>query len=130
MSQVKETTVVGLERKGGVIVQGCDIYIGRFWKLGGWDLPESKWGNPYKVGSDGTLEEVLVKYEARVRGNPELMAALPELRGKVLGCFCKQAKKCRNGIPPCHGDVLVKLLKELDNAPQKKPRLVIKLPPT
>lgn len=81
--------------------------------MGGWNLKGSKWGNPYKVGKDGTIEEVLRKYEDYVRGNKELMDALPELVGKRLGCFCKQSKKCKGGvIPPCHGDVLLKLLRE------------------
>lgn len=118
----KPTTVVGLMRKGGVIVQDCDVYIGRRWSMGGWDLPQSKWANPFKVGYDGTLEEVLEKYEAYVRRHPSLMSALPELQGKVLGCFCKQQKKCKDGvIPACHGDVLLKLLTEKN----RKPRLII-----
>lgn len=80
-----------------------DVYIGR----------PSKWGNPYRVGPDGTVGEVLMAYEAYVRSRPDLMAALPELRGKVLGCWC--APK------PCHGNVLLKLLAELDgNAPWLK----------
>jgi hypothetical protein len=33
---------------------------------------------------------------------PELILALPELSGKVLGCWCKPER--------CHGDVLSKLL--------------------
>lgn len=48
-----------------------DIYIGR----------PSKWGNPFIIGRDGTREEVVAKYEAWLTGRPELMAALPELRG-------------------------------------------------
>ncbi len=69
----------------------CDIRIDR----------SSKWGNPYKIGRDGTRAEVIAKYEAWIKTQPALMAALPELRGKVLGCWC--APK------PCHGDVLVRL---------------------
>jgi hypothetical protein len=33
------------------------------------------------------------------------MKALFELKGKILGCWCHPL--------PCHGDVLVKLIKEL-----------------
>jgi hypothetical protein len=71
-----------------------DVYIGR----------PSKWGNPFVIGRDGTREEVLAKYRAWVLRRPELIAALPELRGKALGCWC--APKL------CHGDVLVDLLQE------------------
>lgn len=72
-----------------------DLYIGR----------PSKWGNPFVVGVDGTREEVIAKYEMHVRSRPDLMRALPELSGKVLGCYCAPRR--------CHGDVLVKLLEEV-----------------
>lgn len=65
----------------------------------------SKWGNPFQIGRDGTREEVIKMYEVHVRRRPDLLAALPELVGKRLGCHCKPLA--------CHGDVLVKLLKEL-----------------
>jgi len=68
-----------------------DIYIGR----------PSRFGNPFVIGRDGTREEVIAKYEAWLRTQPELMAALPALRGKVLGCWCSPQA--------CHGDVLARL---------------------
>ncbi len=68
-----------------------DVYIGR----------PSKWGNPFTIGRDGTREEVIAKYLKHVLYHPELVDALPELKGKVLGCWCKPLS--------CHGDVLVKL---------------------
>lgn len=72
-----------------------DVYIGR----------RSKWGNPYIVDKDGTREEVIAKYEEWIKMQPNLMASLPELKGKVLGCWC--APK------PCHGDILVKLITKM-----------------
>ena len=74
--------------------ESFDIYIGR----------PSKWGNPYAVGEDGTRSEVIRKYEWWIRKQPHLMNSLHELKGKTLGCWC--APKA------CHGDVLVKLVKE------------------
>jgi hypothetical protein len=68
-----------------------DVYIGR----------PSKWGNPFVIGRDGTREEVIAKYAAWLKDQPELIAALPELRGKVLGCWCTPKR--------CHGNVLVML---------------------
>jgi len=68
-----------------------DIYIGR----------PSKWGNPFIIGKDGTREEVIEKYLEYILGNDKLMAALPELKGKRLGCWCKPLA--------CHGDVLAEL---------------------
>ena len=68
-----------------------DVYIGR----------PSKWGNPFSIGKDGTREEVILKYLKWLKNQPELIAALPELKGKRLGCWC--APKA------CHGDMLAKL---------------------
>jgi hypothetical protein len=42
-------------------------------------------------------------HQEDVEAKPELIAALPELSGKKLGCWCKPN--------PCHGDVLVDLFK-------------------
>ena len=75
-----------------------DVYIGR----------GSKWGNPFVIGKDGTRQEVVEKYEKWIRSKPELLKDLPELKNKILGCFCKPQA--------CHGDVLVKLIKEKENA--------------
>ena len=69
-----------------------DIYIGR----------PSIWGNPYKIGPDGTRAEVLEKYRTYILNTPKLRVRLPDLDGKVLGCWCYPA--------PCHGDVLSELV--------------------
>ena len=66
----------------------------------------SKWGNPYQIGRDGDREQVIQNYEICLRRRPDLLAALPELANKRLGCHCKPEA--------CHGDVLVKLLRDLN----------------
>jgi len=77
-----------------------DVYIGR----------PSKWGNPFShLDVKGTTkcssrEEAISLYENYVRNNPDLMNSLDELEWKVLGCWCKPKA--------CHGDVLLKLLRE------------------
>jgi hypothetical protein len=79
--------------------QPYDVYIGR----------ESKWGNPYThkksafkdVVMVATREEAIARYREYIKSKPELMAALKELKGKRLGCFCKPLS--------CHGDVLAEL---------------------
>jgi hypothetical protein len=71
--------------------EAYDVYIGR----------PSKWGNPFTIGKDGTREQVIAKYREWLKSQPALMAALPELRGKILGCWCAPH--------PCHGDVLAEL---------------------
>lgn len=105
-------TVVKIARKGGKINVDCDVYIGRRCTMGGWNLQESKWHNPFKVDEKNTIYKVLEDFffymkESGRFGGRDLMKDLPELRGKVLGCWCK-----KRGDEPCHGDVLVKLLNE------------------
>jgi len=78
------------------------------WKLDHYDIDirrPAKWGNPFKIGVDGTRSEVIQKFEDYVRSTPELLSDIEELRGKRLGCWC--APK------PCHGDVLISLLDEI-----------------
>ena len=64
-----------------------DVYVGR----------PSKWGNPLVIGRDGTRDNVIARYEAWLLEQPELVAALPQLTGKTLGCWCAPRA--------CHGDV-------------------------
>lgn len=76
-----------------------DVYIGR----------GSKWGNPFShIYGYGIYckdrYEAIQKYEEYIRNKPELLADLHELKGKILGCFCKPKA--------CHGDILIKLIKE------------------
>jgi hypothetical protein len=68
-----------------------DVYIGR----------PSKWGNPFEIGKDGTREQVIAKYRKWIISQPNLMKSLPELKGKILGCWCAPLL--------CHGDVLSEL---------------------
>ena len=72
-----------------------DVYIGR----------GSIWGNPFRIGADGDREEVIEKYRVWVMNSPALLMRLSELKNKRLGCYCHPA--------PCHGDVLVELVRRL-----------------
>lgn len=98
---MNNTTVVRIKRQGGVVVQDCDIYIGRQCYMGGWTLPKSKWYNPYSVKQYG--KDAIPLYEQHIRSS-NLMNDLGELLGMRLGCWCKPAA--------CHGDILIKLLRE------------------
>lgn len=78
-----------------------DIYIGR----------PSMWGNPFssKKGTlakyyVGSKSEAIHNYKEYLESSAELMNALVELKGKILGCWCKPK--------PCHGDVIVKLIEK------------------
>jgi len=82
-----------------------DVYIGRrsVIMVGSQreHLVSSPFGNPFHIGHDGTRVEVIEKYRAWLMDRPVLLAMLPELQGKRLGCWCKPAA--------CHGDVLAEL---------------------
>jgi len=108
MSQAEEATrVVKIKRKkDGTIMQGCDVYIGRRMTMGGWNLPQSKWMNPFTVKKCGSNAKAVHQYEEYLLNRPELLKDIEELRGKILGCWCKVSPSV-----PCHGDVLIKLLK-------------------
>lgn len=77
--------------------ESFDVYIGR----------PSKWGNPFThlVGKAqfqvSNREEAVKAYRDWILTQPHLMASLPELKGKVLGCWCSPQA--------CHGDVLMEL---------------------
>ena len=68
-----------------------DVFIGR----------PSEWGNPFMKDKHGSRAEVIQKYRAWIVTQPRLMAKLPQLKGKILGCYCKPLA--------CHGDVLAEL---------------------
>lgn len=89
----------------------------------GWKMPMdtvvvsrgTKWGNPCVVNPSvrpgsganhspnvSTAEEAVAFYRDYLAECPDLMAALPSLRGKHLACFCSLER-------PCHADVLLDL---------------------
>ena len=89
-------------------------YIGRarIVFINGTRFPQSAsiWANPFKVGKDGTREDIIIKYETYIKqkleNSSELTSALKELKNKNLGCWCKPEA--------CHGDVLSKLINNED----------------
>lgn len=77
-----------------------DVYIGR----------PGPWGNPFSH-MPGTLakfkvssrEEAVSRFREWFLAQPELIArARRELKGKVLGCWCKPSL--------CHGDVIAEIV--------------------
>lgn len=65
---------------------------------------KSKWGNPFVLGPDGDRDTVIRRYaEEHLPYQPSLLAALSELRGKTLGCWCAPAR--------CHGDALAEAVR-------------------
>jgi hypothetical protein len=90
--------LINMKGRRGIVPSGT-VYIGRQMRF--LRLPRSKWANPFKIGRNGTRAEVIGKYRDHLLFRPELMAALPELRGKDLACWCSPE--------PCHGEVLLEL---------------------
>jgi len=74
-------------------------------------------GNPFKIGKDGTRKEVIEKYEKWARKQiyqPGLYTpyfyplgqAISDLpNNAILGCYCKPEA--------CHGDIIIKIWREL-----------------
>lgn len=89
--------VLDLQRQGEPFV-----YIGR--AMPRYGLPASKWANPYRIGPNCTREQAIKQYFEYLQRRPDLMDALPELRGKVLACWCKTSPDV-----PCHGELLVSM---------------------
>ena len=81
-----------------------DVYIGRYNpSVEGGTNP--KWGNPFKIGSDGDRDDVISKYENWLLAQPQLIEeAKKELKGKVLACWCAPQS--------CHGHVLARVANE------------------
>ena len=74
--------------------ESYDVYIGR----------GSIWGNPFKIGKDGTRDDVISKYEAYIMNKRSLIDRLPELIDKTLGCWCSPKS--------CHGDILKVMIED------------------
>lgn len=68
----------------------------------------SEFANPYKISDNMTRKQVIKKYETyiirKLNKNISLVKKLLKLDGKNLGCWCYPE--------PCHGDILIKLIKK------------------
>lgn len=88
-----------------------NVYIGRrgivFIDGERYPKKDSIFANPYKIGRDGTREEVISKYKIHLYiklatgeiSKEQILA----LKGKRLGCWCDDSSTC-------HGSILVELL--------------------
>ena len=90
-----------------------NVYIGRrgvvFINKRRFPDNDSVWANPFKVGKDGTRDEVVAKYRKyitlRLATDSNLRKKLKQLKGKHLGCWCAPCA--------CHADVLVDLIRKM-----------------
>ena len=67
---------------------------------------QTKWGNPYAIGRGGDRDEVCDRFASERLH--QIVRFIPELKGKVLGCWCKPMR--------CHGDTIADLANELQKA--------------
>lgn len=79
------------------------VYIGRANRYYG--LEESKWCNPFVMERESQRADVIEEYRRYLHERPDLLKAIPELKGKVLFCWCHPKA--------CHGDVLAELTNEV-----------------
>ena len=101
-------TVVKLRKNyKGEVLQDCDIYIGPRIDNPHWRLDASIWLNPFHI--PGFQQKSLQMFRNHILSNSKLRDLLPSLRGKRLGCFCKD-------LTQCHGQELVKIVNETDVA--------------
>ncbi|MGW3846899.1 DUF4326 domain-containing protein [Streptomyces fagopyri] len=75
------------------------VYVGRTLYRGGWRLPGNPLFNPYNVGAIHTRDQAIDLYREHLLKRPDLLALIPELRGRTLACWCAPEA--------CHADVLV-----------------------
>ena len=58
----------------------------------------TEWGNPFLLPADGDRLTVVENYQWYLDRKPSLLAKLPALKGRVLGCWCYPEM--------CHAEVL------------------------
>ena len=106
------TTVINLKgriREFGPRLENAPddlVYVGRRWTMGHWDLPRHPLYNPFQYDTalkkrDGTRAEIMVKYREYLMAHPDLLALVPELRGRTLACWCAPEL--------CHADILAEI---------------------
>lgn len=88
------------------------VYIGR--RNG--PLPDSKYRNPFVIGKDGDRAAVIAAYERHARAclaaDPHWLDQIKQANGSwpsIVLCWCRKIGDSR---PPCHGDVIVRLISE------------------
>ena len=104
----------------GHVARDTGQYIGR----AGHGRPASVLANPFRIGRDGTREEVIARYKrwlwGKIKANDDtVMAELNRLlelaktrpEGLTLVCFCRRLGKAE---PACHGDVIKSALEWMD----------------
>jgi hypothetical protein len=102
-------------KKDGIVQGG--LYVGRRFKMGDWDVPASRFGNPFKYDSPDpatnvtSVEDLRVKYRNHIMSDPEKVAQLPNLLGERIACWCIGKKEKDGRI--CHARILADIVEEV-----------------
>jgi hypothetical protein len=106
------TTVINLKgriREFGPRLENAPddlVHVGRRWAMGHWDLAQHPLYNPFQYHTarkkrDQTRAEIMVTYREYLMARPDLLALVPELRGRTLACWCAPEL--------CHADILAEI---------------------
>ncbi|GAB2981802.1 DUF4326 domain-containing protein [Amycolatopsis acidiphila] len=102
------TVVVNVRKSGPhkhlvpwLVERGLLTYIGHAGNRHSW--PESEFANPFVREAKLDRDAMVRHYREYLEGRADLLARLPELDGRALGCWCAPQA--------CHGDVLLEHLK-------------------
>lgn len=77
-----------------------DVYIGRRM---GTEFPQSEFHNPFPIDGARTREMSVQEFWEYLNANPELKSRARLLKGRTIGCWCKDPEHLDN---LCHGDTL------------------------
>src|SRR5271168_2942066 len=84
-----------------------NIYVGRYGRIfinkEIFNYKGSKWGNPFKITKEMTIDQSLTKY-LHYLFTSKLIFQIDELKGKNLGCFCDKQKEEKKIL--CHAQLL------------------------
>jgi hypothetical protein len=102
------TTVVNIRNLTPAEYDALDVcYVGRVCRRSKHAAARagSIWGNPFH----GDLE----RYRDYILSRPDLVALLPTLRGRTLGCWCCDSTPSEEPDRVCHAEILCDLVDAL-----------------
>jgi hypothetical protein len=110
-------------RVGHCKADEIDVYVGRGPNgrdMTSTEIGERGWlGNPHTLGEFSRGESIMLfrgDFVKRLREDIEFAAAVAELSGTTLGCWCQRLEEDE---PACHGEVIAKYADRLsEEGPQ------------
>lgn len=112
MEILSETTVINLKGRinqwGNKLEKAPNnvIYVGRRFTMGGWNLPESEFANPFAINKSLSREQAISQYKDYINDklikDSQFKERLFACKNKILACWC-----CPEA---CHSDVLREIL--------------------